>query len=200
MILAIWALRIFSLKSISAADFASSIALLMASWPDSIMTAGRPLFFGQLNACIVANQGVTSIGNRLPDGVSKQGFGIDRVGRELHVRKCIPDAFNTVDHVKGSDHRNVRQPRRHAARFQDGSNDIIAADLQLCADVAALLHGQGREAAGDHDIGVQILKRIIIEILYNFVFKLITVRTFLENLLNERDDLGIGSIKKSCGS
>ena len=155
----------------------------------------KTAFFGQLNACIVANQGVTSIGNRLPDGVSKQGFGIDRVGRELHVRKCIPDAFNTVDHVKGSDHRNVRQPRRHAARFQDGSNDIIAADLQLCADVAALLHGQGREAAGDHDIGVQILKRIIIEILYNFVFKLITVRTFLENLLNERDNLGIGSIK-----
>ena len=86
----------------------------------------------------------------------------------------------------------MRQPGTPAARFQDGSNDIIAADLQLCADVAALLHGQGREAAGDH---VQILKRIIVEILYNFVFNLITVRTFLENLLNERDDLGIGSIK-----
>ena len=150
---------------------------------------------GQLNACIVADQGITSIGNCLPDGVSEQGFGIDRVGRELHVGKCVPDAFNTVDHVKGSDHRNVRQPGTPAARFQDGSNDIITADLQLCADVAALLHGQGREAAGDHDIGVQILKRIIVEILYNFVFNLITVRTFLENLLNERDDLGIGSIK-----
>ena len=73
----------------------------------------------------------------------------------------------------------------------NGSNDIIAGDFQFCTGNAFSLHGVSGKSTGDGNVCIDIIQRIIEEILNDFIFKIIVIRTFGNYLADCRQNLRI---------